>query len=57
MKVADNEAKFAGLLEKKWTSVVRLQRKLLDLEVNLAVTMGGVVYTNEAPVCARRRTK
>lgn len=26
------EPKFAGLLEKKWTSVVRLQKKVMDLE-------------------------
>ncbi|VDM17280.1 unnamed protein product [Hydatigera taeniaeformis] len=30
------ETKFAGLLEKKWTSVIRLQMKVMDLESKLA---------------------
>ncbi|KAL5110107.1 hypothetical protein TcWFU_003457 [Taenia crassiceps] len=30
------ESKFAGLLEKKWTSVIRLQMKVMDLESKLA---------------------
>ncbi|KAK0570289.1 Lissencephaly-1 [Tilletia horrida] len=30
--VPDPKAKYAGLLEKKWTSVIRLQKKILDLE-------------------------
>ncbi|KAK2466814.1 hypothetical protein APHAL10511_001072 [Amanita phalloides] len=28
----DPKAKYAGLLEKKWTSVIRLQKKIIDLE-------------------------
>ncbi|TIC68173.1 hypothetical protein E3Q01_00984 [Wallemia mellicola] len=30
--VLDSKAKYAGLLEKKWTSVIRLQRKVIELE-------------------------
>ncbi|VDD75991.1 unnamed protein product [Mesocestoides corti] len=33
---SDIDHKFAGLLEKKWTSVIRLQKKVMDLEVKLA---------------------
>lgn len=33
---AELENKFSGLLEKKWTSVVRLQKKVTDLETILA---------------------
>lgn len=33
-KVAD-DSKVSGLLEKKWTSVLRLQKKVLDLESKL----------------------
>lgn len=29
------EKKYSGLLEKKWTSVIRLQKKVMDLEVKL----------------------
>lgn len=29
------ERKYAGLLEKKWTSVIRLQKKVMELEVKL----------------------
>lgn len=32
----DVERKFAGLLEKKWTSVLRLQKKVMDLESKLS---------------------
>ncbi|KAK6191422.1 hypothetical protein SNE40_003116 [Patella caerulea] len=31
----DVEKKYAGLLEKKWTSVIRLQKKVMDLESKL----------------------
>ncbi|KAK0567867.1 Lissencephaly-1 [Tilletia horrida] len=34
--VPDPKAKYAGLLEKKWTSVIRLQKKILDLEARNA---------------------
>ncbi|KAL7064802.1 hypothetical protein AAHC03_05576 [Spirometra sp. Aus1] len=30
------DTKFSGLLEKKWTSVIRLQKKVMDLETKLA---------------------
>lgn len=30
------EKKYAGLLEKKWTAVIRLQKKVMDLEAKLA---------------------
>ncbi|CAG0914381.1 unnamed protein product [Notodromas monacha] len=33
---ADPERRSAGLLEKKWVSVVRLQKKVMDLEAKLA---------------------
>ncbi|KAF9246371.1 WD40-repeat-containing domain protein [Melanogaster broomeanus] len=32
----DPKAKYAGLLEKKWTSVIRLQKKIMDLETRNA---------------------
>ncbi|KAK8789033.1 hypothetical protein V5799_021192 [Amblyomma americanum] len=32
----DIDKKYAGLLEKKWTSVIRLQKKVMDLESRLA---------------------
>lgn len=32
---AELDKKFAGLLEKKWTSVIRLQKKVMDLEAKL----------------------
>ncbi|CDW57362.1 lissencephaly 1 [Trichuris trichiura] len=32
------DKKFAGLLEKKWVSVIRLQKKVMDLEAKLAET-------------------
>jgi len=32
------ENKYAGLLEKKWTSVIRLQKKVMDLEAKLVET-------------------
>jgi len=34
--VPDPKAKWAGLLEKKWTSVIRLQKKIMDLEARNA---------------------
>ncbi|TCD70926.1 protein with putative role during mitosis [Steccherinum ochraceum] len=33
----DAKSKYAGLLEKKWTSVIRLQKKIMDLENKNAV--------------------
>ena len=32
----DPKAKYAGLLEKKWTSVIRLQKKIMEMETRLA---------------------
>ncbi|KAJ8313083.1 hypothetical protein KUTeg_010456 [Tegillarca granosa] len=32
----DIDKKYAGLLEKKWTSVIRLQKKVMDLEAKLS---------------------
>lgn len=32
------DKKYSGLLEKKWTSVIRLQKKVMDLEAKLAET-------------------
>jgi platelet-activating factor acetylhydrolase IB subunit alpha len=34
----DIENKYSGLLEKKWTSVIRLQKKVVDLEARLVET-------------------
>lgn len=34
--VVDPKAKYAGLLEKKWTSVIRLQKKIMELEAKNA---------------------
>merc|ERR1712225_187977 len=34
--VPDPKAKWAGLLEKKWTGVIRLQKKIMDLEARNA---------------------
>lgn len=39
----ETEKKFCGLLEKKWTSVIRLQKKVLDLEAKLAETQKEVI--------------
>ena len=36
------DKKFAGLLEKKWTSVVRLQRKVLKASLDRSVMFSGV---------------
>lgn len=37
------ENKFSGLLEKKWTSVIRLQKKVIDLEARLSENTQEVV--------------
>lgn len=34
----NDDKKVMGLLEKKWTSVVRLQKKVMDLEAKLQET-------------------
>jgi hypothetical protein len=33
---AEVEKKYSGLLEKKWTSVIRLQKKVIELESKLS---------------------
>lgn len=42
--VADPKQKYSGLLEKKWTSVIRLQKKVLktrrDEEINVYIDYG-----------------
>ena len=38
-----SNAKYSGLLEKKWTSVIRLQRKVMDLEQKLSEMQKEVV--------------
>jgi len=32
----DGKQRYSGLLEKKWLSVIRLQKKIMDLEKKLA---------------------
>ncbi|KAH6580332.1 hypothetical protein BASA50_010169 [Batrachochytrium salamandrivorans] len=34
--VADGKQRYSGLLEKKWTSVIRLQKKIMELESQMA---------------------
>ncbi|KAI9209317.1 putative platelet-activating factor acetylhydrolase ib alpha subunit, partial [Polychytrium aggregatum] len=34
--VSDGKQKYSGLLEKKWTSVIRLQKKIMDLETKMS---------------------
>ncbi|PWZ00100.1 putative platelet-activating factor acetylhydrolase ib alpha subunit [Testicularia cyperi] len=34
--VPDPKAKYAGLLEKKWTSVIRLQKKIMEMESRMS---------------------
>lgn len=46
------EKKFNGLLEKKWTSVIRLQKKVLDLESKLTEAEKEVI--EGAPTKAKR---
>lgn len=48
------DKKYAGLLEKKWTSVIRLQKKVMDLESKLAeaekeVNAGAPTRGNRSP--------
>lgn len=48
-------AKYNGLLEKKWTSIIRLQKKVMDLEAKLAemqkeVSDGGVTRKTRSAV-------
>ncbi|GLD57280.1 lissencephaly-1 homolog A-like protein [Lates japonicus] len=48
------DKKYAGLLEKKWTSVIRLQKKVMELESKLneakeEITLGGPVSQKRDP--------
>uniref|UniRef100_A0A8C7YJY3 Lissencephaly-1 homolog n=1 Tax=Oryzias sinensis TaxID=183150 RepID=A0A8C7YJY3_9TELE len=48
------DKKYAGLLEKKWTSVIRLQKKVMELESKLneakeEITLGGPVTQKRDP--------
>lgn len=43
VKEDDNPSKYSGLLEKKWTSVIRLQKKVMDLEAKLTEMQKEVV--------------
>ncbi|XP_069964985.1 lissencephaly-1 homolog isoform X3 [Bactrocera oleae] len=50
----ENEKKFSGLLEKKWTSVIRLQKKVMELEAKLSeaekeVIEGAPTKTKRSP--------
>ncbi|DAZ97362.1 TPA: hypothetical protein N0F65_003385 [Lagenidium giganteum] len=49
-----DDGKHAGLLEKKWTSVIRLQRKVMELEAKLqqaeeSARMGNVISRRDMP--------
>lgn len=46
------ERKFGGLLEKKWTSVIRLQKKVMELEAKLSEAEKEVI--DGAPTKAKR---
>lgn len=48
------EMKYCGILEKKWTSVIRLQKKVMELEAKLSeaqkeVSEGGPIKTKRSP--------
>ncbi|KAI9906342.1 hypothetical protein PsorP6_004792 [Peronosclerospora sorghi] len=55
-----SDGKHAGLLEKKWTSVIRLQRKVMELETKVAQLEEnaklGVVLSRRDVLGARQRT-
>ena len=51
---AEIEKKYCGLLEKKWTSVIRLQKKVMDLEAKLSdaekeISSGGPSRKDRTP--------
>lgn len=48
----ESEKKFGGLLEKKWTSVIRLQKKVMELEAKLSEAEKEVI--EGAPTKAKR---
>lgn len=48
------EMKYCGILEKKWTSVIRLQKKVMELEAKLSeaqkeVSEGGPIKAKRSP--------
>lgn len=48
------EIKYSGLLEKKWTSVIRLQKKVMELEAKLSevqkeASEGGSIKVKRSP--------
>lgn len=48
------EIKYSGLLEKKWTSVIRLQKKVMELEAKLSevqkeASEGGSIKIKRSP--------
>lgn len=48
------DVKYTGLLEKKWTSVIRLQKKVMELEAKLSeaqkeASEGGPIKTKRSP--------
>lgn len=48
------EIKYSGLLEKKWTSVIRLQKKVMELEAKLSeaqkeASEGGPIKAKRSP--------
>ncbi|XP_067629095.1 lissencephaly-1 homolog isoform X5 [Eurosta solidaginis] len=49
---AENDKKVSGLLEKKWTSVIRLQKKVMELEAKLSEAEKEVI--EGAPTKAKR---
>ncbi|RXK41574.1 nuclear distribution protein PAC1 [Tremella mesenterica] len=47
-QVDDPKAKWVGLLEKKWTSVIRLQKKIMDLESRNAALLAELASPTRA---------
>ncbi|GFZ45270.1 Lissencephaly-1 homolog [Saitozyma sp. JCM 24511] len=47
-EVDDPKAKWVGLLEKKWTSVIRLQKKIMDLESRNAALLAELASPTRA---------
>lgn len=48
------ERKFGGLLEKKWTSVIRLQKKVMELEAKLSEAEKEVKEVSSGPTKTKR---
>lgn len=54
LDATESELKYTGLLEKKWTSVIRLQKKVMELEAKLSeaqkeVTESGPLKSKRSP--------